>query len=391
METIGNVVHVDDTSTAISYVGNWQSFTGSSRQWKQTVHDTSSVGATATLNWRGTQVTIIGTIPIGTGSTISSYQLDNGTPTTVTFQCGPTTAFNQVFWDSGITRDGEHMLVIKNEGTTADFQLDEIDYVMSVNVPNTNSGTSSGNVSSTATTSSSSSTIPPASSSALSGNSESSSTSSISASYSVTNSSVPSRLAISSSTTGEATVTVTIVAHSPLQKTNTPVGAIVGGVVGGLVVILSFLLIFLCWHRRQKYRSEAFNEIAAITPFDVTNVSIARPSVGETGASLRNIDTQSGSGAFLTSNGRRGGQTIGEGLYGSMTSPVTTQMDKGPSRFPSISRNRSGHTTNQSVNWSQWSLHPHIAESQTNSLVPSRSSHFPSNTRSPTASSPIRF
>ncbi|KAF8523461.1 hypothetical protein BU17DRAFT_63753 [Hysterangium stoloniferum] len=262
MESIGDVMHVDDTSTAISYAGDWQALIGSSRQWMQTVHGAPSVGSTATLSWRGTQVTVIGTVPVGNGSTISSYQLDDGASTSVTFECAPTAVFSQVFWDSGIVRDGLHTLVITNEGTTADFQLDEIDYVMS--------GQCAG----------------------CELDNELWQCFLYSCKYKYDN-----------------------------EGSHIPVGAIVGGVVGAVVIFFALVLAYMWWRRQQTNPSRVLNEKSISTPLGITDASAARPSLGGAAVSVAGIQSQNRP-SLLDLDESASRLTVGRGPGGShMSSP----------------------------------------------------------------------
>lgn len=252
---------IDDTDSSISYSSGWALLQGSTRQWNGTVHSTSTVGATATFSFRGTGVAVYGTIPAGpsTATTQSQYAIDSGVPVNVSLASQTNAVYADLFFQSSLLSDGLHILVITNDGTSVEYQLDRIDYNASVNVPvSTGSGSSGSSLSQTVRTTSS-----------------------------VSQSAAATSLASSSAKSA-------------------PVGTIVGSIAAGLlVVVIALLIYFNC--RRRKPNSPTAETAAtsslwarhgqSITPFnlnDQTTQSNGAGPIAHTAASQSSLARHTG-------------------------------------------------------------------------------------------------
>ncbi|EDR06514.1 uncharacterized protein LACBIDRAFT_328717 [Laccaria bicolor S238N-H82] len=227
---------IDDTDSSIGYSSGWALLQGSTRQWNGTVHSTSTVGATATFSFRGTGVAVYGTLPAGpsTAATQSQYAIDSGVPVNVSIASQTDAVYADLFFLSPLLTDGLHTLVITNEGTSVEYQLDRIDYNASVNVPVTVSGSSGSSISKTVSTTSS--------------------------------------------------VSHSAAATSPAASSakSAPVGTIVGSIAAGLLVVLIALLIYFNCRRRKPNAPTTDSETTAtptswarlgqsITPFNLND------------------------------------------------------------------------------------------------------------------------
>ncbi|TFK21020.1 hypothetical protein FA15DRAFT_688909 [Coprinopsis marcescibilis] len=112
------VLIFDDADPAITYsTGDWDR-AGSDREFNSTTTWTTEEGATATIQFIGTRISVHGTIGAGRATTgaRSAYVVDDDTP--VIFEATPDTTvqYNQLFFQSPELEEGQHTLTITNVG-----------------------------------------------------------------------------------------------------------------------------------------------------------------------------------------------------------------------------------------------------------------------------------
>ncbi|TFK37633.1 hypothetical protein BDQ12DRAFT_713416 [Crucibulum laeve] len=201
---------IDDVDALISYFGSWNNYTGSTRQWGGgTTHGTTQVGAYVTFSFRGTSMTVVGTIPVGTETTTGEYSVDGKAPVSASFRSGRDAVYDQTFWQSGTLQDGVHTLTITNKASAAEFLLDCIKYIGLEDI-------------SAAPAAPSSITI------------------------------IPSNNVVSSSASASSASSSSSVDGSSNRSSGVPTGAVVGAVVGGVISIALILLFLFCRRRRAR-------------------------------------------------------------------------------------------------------------------------------------------
>ncbi|TFK37635.1 hypothetical protein BDQ12DRAFT_685022 [Crucibulum laeve] len=291
---------IDDIDSSIGYSGSWNKYIGSTRQWGGgTTHGTTQVGASATFSFRGTSVTVVGTIPVGTETTTSEYSVDGKAPVSVSFRSGSNAVYDQTFWQSGTLQDGVHSLTITNKASAAEFLLDRIKFIGSEDIPvvdsapapapapvapaapssitttpSSNAGPSSSSASSSSSSASGSSSSSSSSDSrhgSQSSESTTGSASQITGSSSKTQSGGGSGAAAAvtgsdrfltqfiTTTTGQGAIATGDPAGTSMDRpsshsSDVPIGAIVGAVMGGAVLI-ALVLLFLWYHRQRARRA----------------------------------------------------------------------------------------------------------------------------------------
>ncbi|KAF4620968.1 hypothetical protein D9613_000127 [Agrocybe pediades] len=236
MASDSNSLVIDDNDIRVKYTGNWE-VVKDSKQWLETSHSTWDFDASASISFNGTGVRVYGTVPIGTGTSVTDYSLSHssksssspaGTSSIRVWQkSGKEPIYSKEFWYSGPLEYGQYSLTIKNKGedNDQDFQLDRF-------VIETGEGNASSPSSSTQSSSSS-----------LSG--------------SLTQ---ETGLPSAGSTEGNGTV---------LSSTETSKSSIVPKVVGPIVAVAVVAILLLCWllfRRRKAHKTAAKGEIP-VNPF----------------------------------------------------------------------------------------------------------------------------
>ncbi|TBU23567.1 hypothetical protein BD311DRAFT_781595 [Dichomitus squalens] len=223
-----NWAFVDDADPRIQYSSGWQAFVNGS-EFDGTKHGAAEAGLTATLNFTGSQVVVVGSLGSvdvhGVPTTL--YTIDSaeaGLYTAPIIQPGGF-ALNVTFFQSKVLPPGDHTLTITNvNGTKPNvFWLDYIEYL-----PSTAASASFVGAGSTSfvATSLSHSTVSPA-------------TTAID----------------TTSTTETSTVSSSTVPAS--RRSRSDVGPIAGGVVSSVVLVLSVILLVCYLRRRQRSTSDA--------------------------------------------------------------------------------------------------------------------------------------
>ncbi|KAF8816634.1 hypothetical protein BYT27DRAFT_7181457 [Phlegmacium glaucopus] len=198
-------LQIDDHNPLVFYSPN-SSWTrgGAAADFDGTSTFTASPGASATLTFTGTEISVWGTITFLANNTptfvLSSYSIDNGTATT--FNASEQAAFvfqQKLFQSAPLSASTPHTLVATLDNNATFF----IDYFLITPVV---SSTSSSATSSSSSTLSTTSTIPTASSSAQS--------------------------------------------HS----SKVPLGPVLGGTLGGVALLI--IAIFVFWFSRRRLKDE---------------------------------------------------------------------------------------------------------------------------------------
>ncbi|EFI27467.1 hypothetical protein CC1G_15502 [Coprinopsis cinerea okayama7 len=119
------VLIYDDRDAAITYTGTWGQ-AGSDREFNSTTTWTVDDGATATINFVGTGISVYGTIAGGIArrSPRSSYAIDDEDEVIFEGDPGLTVQYNQLFYQSPTLSEGEHTLTITNLATDGQLFLD---------------------------------------------------------------------------------------------------------------------------------------------------------------------------------------------------------------------------------------------------------------------------
>ncbi|KAH6910856.1 hypothetical protein BKA70DRAFT_1371062 [Coprinopsis sp. MPI-PUGE-AT-0042] len=242
------VLIFDDRDASVVYSGSWGQ-AGVSEEFNSTTTFSNTAGSTATLNFIGTGITVLGTIAGGAREEepISQYVLDDNDA--VLFQGSPGRApqRNQAFYQSPTLPAGQHTLTITNlaEGTLF-LDLMIVTPVEEVVV---------STVTTTATR------VAP------------NSATSVLTVTSLRN--APSASAAAGSSPGSAEDAATS-SGAVAQPSKTNAGAIAGGIIGGILLLLLLTFGFIFFRKRQQKKRKAPSESywtspnvnpAPITPF----------------------------------------------------------------------------------------------------------------------------
>ncbi|KAF7320559.1 hypothetical protein HMN09_00139900 [Mycena chlorophos] len=220
---------------------------------------TQGSGATVSLNFRGTAVTLLAYVPqeLPHTATTAKYSIDNGAATTFTLaglaSGSTTTVYNVVIMQTdGLSAD-EHSLVVTYEGSSSDTPLPVgAFYVTNSVAPATTAATQPGTTSSSGGT-----TSGPASSSKASVAGGAPVTGTVSNegdtnTLTGTNPANPSGTFASTGNSGSAQEDT-----SATTTSSKPTAAIAGGVVAALLVLAVLAgLLFWCRKRRSRQRAE---------------------------------------------------------------------------------------------------------------------------------------
>ncbi|KAI9059990.1 hypothetical protein FKP32DRAFT_1679281 [Trametes sanguinea] len=292
--TVGGYVYVDDSDPNVVYSGDW-GVSNTQYAWHGTLHAASEEGATASLTFKGTWISVVGgggdTNQFGYPST--SYVIDGKNYKTLQTGADAShdTYFDNVTMFTSPTLDaGEHTLVITNLNGTKPNTF-WLDYFWYPALDDASDGSDAGSSSTHETTSQASRTsatshsTTSSSSTAATSFSTSSSTSNSSMSSSATTSSGSSSSTSSSSLASSSSSTATgassipsAVPGSDSVSASLPVpsqtagndkdlsvgasgrsqnvGAIVGGAIGGAVflALLAILAVYLYLRQRMQGR-----------------------------------------------------------------------------------------------------------------------------------------
>ncbi|KAF8814289.1 hypothetical protein BYT27DRAFT_7250138 [Phlegmacium glaucopus] len=124
---------VDDQDPRVKYGGGTNKWIFKSRaeQFNATAMLTRSAGATATLLFNGTAISVYGRIDTpDENSTVSTYAINNGVPVVFDAPHVPTILFNELFYSSPVLSPGEQTLTITNLHDNAWFYLDYFNITM---------------------------------------------------------------------------------------------------------------------------------------------------------------------------------------------------------------------------------------------------------------------
>lgn len=117
-------VQVDDSSTAITYSGSWQT-SSDSRQFGSSSRFTTSSGATATIVFTGDLVRVVCTNPSVPDGTIRAEFILDGKVDSFSRTSHSTAYYDdQFFFRDGLSKDQQHTLVVRNTGTQVPLHID---------------------------------------------------------------------------------------------------------------------------------------------------------------------------------------------------------------------------------------------------------------------------
>ncbi|KAL4254464.1 hypothetical protein ABKN59_003646 [Abortiporus biennis] len=217
---------VDDQSGQIHYSSSWIPLYPAPTTKNSTVTLTTTPGSSFSFSFTGAGIVVYGTyLPLNgsTTSTAATYSIDGAPPFTNTNPTIQQEADNQVFWDSGLIKNGDHTLSVV------------------VTAVNENSA------------------------------------------YVIDYLAVVSKDASSSSTSASIPTSSTAVSVSR-SKSSSPVGAIVGGVVGG-VVFLALIVIALFFFLRRRRDGKPYFYTSATAGDLLTNEIKPYSDMDDSGAS----------------------------------------------------------------------------------------------------------
>ncbi|KAF9473037.1 hypothetical protein BDN70DRAFT_997845 [Pholiota conissans] len=368
----------DDSNSGITYSSGWQAESGTiSQQFDNTIHSTSANGASATIKFTGTRITVYQTTPEGIGSVTVTITFDGDT-STMSRDTHPGTSYYQDRWfDSGPLTDGVHLLTLTNAGTNGGqpLILDRFNIEGSIIAPVRQSLTTSTRSTSTpvskptSTTTSSSSSTTSSSTTSQRTESTSSSTTLTSTGTTSTTGSTSSTTAVTSSTQTSPVATVVSIQYvtnsadgSVSTFTNRPssdtaiqsshvlsVGAIIGATVGVLIIILLLIFLVFCLVRRRRGAVQLVDhEATTAKPHSPTDVSPFRLS---TRGSLTSPVTEPVTHSMgLTRKGSDNSSTTHRNSLIASTTPLSSASNRergeksGDPFTPSSERSTDAHT-----------------------------------------------
>ncbi|KAF8148383.1 hypothetical protein B0H34DRAFT_736754 [Crassisporium funariophilum] len=243
------VTRIDDTDRSIVYSSGWEA-TGGPDEYQETTMSTSNQGASATVSFSGTQISVFGTIAdkgLGDAPT-SSYRVDGGSAKTVVSTLGNNIQYGQLFYNSGRLAAGQHTLVITYTGQSSFFYLDYIEIENSQTPPDPQPpNPQPPNTQSPALAQSS--LPPPVPDITFTTSTSTRSTPSVGTPTTNTAS-----LQLSTTTAANGS-TVTAFTSSSSNK-SISIGAIAGGVGGGLFFLILLVALLFCLRRKKTADAE---------------------------------------------------------------------------------------------------------------------------------------
>ncbi|PPQ75641.1 hypothetical protein CVT26_001621 [Gymnopilus dilepis] len=291
-------VAVDDTDPSVVYSGQW-SVQRSASAYGNSLHVSTSAGASASLSFTGISVNILGTIPpcTVTGSPVT-YQvvLDASPVDWGTAACTTSTQNNVLFYSSTQLSNGPHKVTIIDEANESPMlMLDLFAYVTSSEGGGGAAGTSavggaagttlSASVLSHPTTSSQDAGMTSSATSAQQSSTPSNSASTTSTSSGKTSSgdqatsSAQSSASDSLPTPTNSQPSSNNSNNSSLSQSSTTshshsTGPIIGGVVAA-VLVLTLLVLFLFYHLRKRKGRQPSYTSKIVMPFNL-NLNLRR-------------------------------------------------------------------------------------------------------------------
>ncbi|KAG6902644.1 hypothetical protein C0995_013769 [Termitomyces sp. Mi166 len=114
---------IDDT--AFTYLGQWH--TGGTRpEYRSTTHGTNAAGASASLSFFGTSISVYGTIAVNAKPAVSIYTVDGSYSNTFIANPVKTVQYNQLFYQISGLAYKQHILFITCTNDKAQFWLDYV-------------------------------------------------------------------------------------------------------------------------------------------------------------------------------------------------------------------------------------------------------------------------
>ncbi|KAF9788224.1 hypothetical protein BJ322DRAFT_616583 [Thelephora terrestris] len=222
--TNASTVVIDDTNPALVYSGSWVRG-GVSSEYNVTTHGTTQKGATLQYSFRGTSVSVYGTI--GTDTPTSTYTIDGSTPSVFAAGKESTFVYQQLFFHSPTLADAEHTLLVTNTGSGELW----IDFLVYIDPSPASSSTSSSLLPSTTLS------LQPTFTSHT---------------VTLTTSQAPNPDTPTPIPTGSGTTTNTPDQINPSSKSSIPAPAVAGAAIGVLVLIITLIFGLLYYRKRAK-------------------------------------------------------------------------------------------------------------------------------------------
>ncbi|KAF8876563.1 hypothetical protein BD779DRAFT_159632 [Infundibulicybe gibba] len=241
-----STTYIDDQDlTKVTYNGTWAKG-GTSHEYGGTVASSTHAGDSFAVSFKGTSITVFGTIDATSEGVVTAYSVDGAPPANVTAPAGSGDTFQQQFWKSPTLSLGQHRLLVTMGKVNIDPDSPEegtvwFDYFLAFD-PSIVSPTSS----------------------------------------------VAS--ATSSGTSSPSVVNV---------SNNVAVGAIIGGIIGGLFIMFMIVLVVIFYLRRRDLHHKIQSNEE-----DVVSTS----SIGTRGASIHSPPLQPftfGPSDTMTTRGRK--------------------------------------------------------------------------------------
>ncbi|KAF8876573.1 hypothetical protein BD779DRAFT_1560127 [Infundibulicybe gibba] len=107
-----STTYIDDQDlTKVTYNGTWAQG-GSPGDYKETVASSTHVGDSFTIDFKGTSITVFGTIDAASEGVVTTYSVDGASPANVTAPAVLSDTPQQQFWKSPALSLGQHKLLV---------------------------------------------------------------------------------------------------------------------------------------------------------------------------------------------------------------------------------------------------------------------------------------
>ncbi|PPR07882.1 hypothetical protein CVT24_005619 [Panaeolus cyanescens] len=120
----------DDSSPNIEYSAGWEFIQQSGGPWMDTMHSTTTPGASVRIPFDGVQIAVVSVISPDNGPVaelVFSIDGRRAEPMEIV-ATSDTFEYNRIVWDSGPLHHGRHTLTITNIGSSGRFILDAVEF-----------------------------------------------------------------------------------------------------------------------------------------------------------------------------------------------------------------------------------------------------------------------
>ncbi|KAF5311987.1 hypothetical protein D9619_003789 [Psilocybe cf. subviscida] len=254
-----SILTLDDRNPAVVYSPGWDQ-AGSKFEFNSTTSWTKVAGSTAKVTFRGTSISVYGTVSGGNPKSIaptSVYSVDGGSPKI--FQATQTgrAQYRVLFFDSGVLPDAVHSVEISHPILSDPLFLDLFLVSQVTTTPITPSlpvlpSSASASVTLSLPVANSTSVLPsstPIPSSTPLPSSET--TPDVTPTTPTSTTPLPTSSSEPTSSAADSAPSLPVVA-AETKKSNA--GAVAGGVIGGIVVLFLMVFGYIVWRRRRRDR-----------------------------------------------------------------------------------------------------------------------------------------